>query len=71
MILRVCLLKLGKDKEDLRTEEAAGERLGRAALAHWKVREKGALQTGPGISPEELPRPVAPWVVRLMGTLGV
>ena len=33
-------------KEGLRIEEARGQSLGGAALAHWKVREKGSLETG-------------------------
>ena len=44
MFLRVCLLKLGTGNIDgLRIEEAIVENLGKAALAHCKVKEKRAL----------------------------
>ena len=39
----------GQGKKELpRTKDTTAESLGRAALAHWEFRDKGALDTGLG-----------------------
>lgn len=63
-------IKAGTVKQGrLSIEEATGESLGEAALAHWEVREKGALETGSGVSRDELPLPIALLVANLLGSL--
>ena len=48
------------------------ERLGWAALAHWEVREKGALGTGSGDQPgARCQLPIVPWVASVLQSRGV
>lgn len=51
MTVRVRVLHLGTVKQEALRIEGAVESPGGAALAVWEVRENGALETVPGLSP--------------------
>ena len=55
-----------------RVEEATGKSPSRAALAHWNIREKGALGTGAGGQPGmSCHCSLLPWSPGVLGTLRV